>query len=482
MAQRAWQVECLKKMKSYLIEGKKDFLVAATPGSGKTRLALQFAADLIKEGTANHIHIVAPTRPLLKQWQREAKAFGIRIGRRSNIDLQNRRLRLDVSGVITTYAQVAQQPTVHASSVGDNDSVVIIDECHHPGDSRAWGEAIKDAFVDAKFRVLLSGTPFRSDGNLIPFVRFDKSGVSEPDYEYSYSQAIAEDHCRPVQFRPYEALIQYKRRGEMFAATFADDLPARQTSEVLKLALHPDAGLIERMVRDADDELSAIRSKATRFADAGALFVAMSQEHALECANVIERVTGEYPAVVLSDIENSQDDIDAFKDGMGRWIVAVRMISEGVDIPRLMVAVYGTNAVATLFFRQLVGRVVRTRHRGCEEVASIFMPADERLLKEASDIEVQVKQFLKDSSGDYAAIRADLARKERESRRANVVPFISQIEQEASVYRGHRFTEEEMDEAEAFRSCVPNGHLVSRAQLAFMVREIRLGRSSVEVA
>jgi superfamily II DNA or RNA helicase len=40
---------------------------------------------------------------------------------------------------------------------------VILDEIHHAGDERAWGESLLVAFEHARRRLALSGTPFRSD-------------------------------------------------------------------------------------------------------------------------------------------------------------------------------------------------------------------------------------------------------------------------------------------------------------------------------
>ena len=54
-------------------------------------------------------------------------------------------------------------------------------------------------------------------------------------------------------------------------------------------------------------------------------------------------------------------------------MVAVRMVSEGVDVPRLAVGVYATTTTTPLFFAQAVGRFVRARKRG--ETASVFLPS-----------------------------------------------------------------------------------------------------------
>jgi superfamily II DNA or RNA helicase len=316
----------------------------------------------------------------------------------------------------------------------------------------------------------LSGTPFRDDGHRIAMLSYTPDGVSKADFNYTYGQGIADDVCRPIVFKHYDALIQYKQKGESFQTTFSDDVPEDQMSTVLRHALHPDAGLIAQMVRDADDEVLALRARGPRWQDAAGLFVAMSVQHAYACAAIVKEVTGEEPMVVCADEESSHENIEAFRNGMGRWIVAVKMISEGVDIPRLMVSVYATNVTATLFFRQFVGRTVRVRHRGMEEASTIFFPADPRLLAEAESIEGEVQRFLKDAPPEkFRAVRGRTM-----GRFGSIqIPSIQNIEQQGAIYRNVILTPDELLEAEQYRRLFPNGDRLAPAQIAYAVREFR---------
>ena len=95
-----------------------------------------------------------------------------------------------------------------------------------------------------------------------------------------------------------------------------------------------------------------------------------------------------------------------------RWMVAVRMVSEGVDVPRLAVGVYATTTSTPLFFSQAVGRFVRARARG--ETASIFLPSVPSLLGYAAELELARDHVLgrriKDESDIFAAENELLAR------------------------------------------------------------------------
>jgi superfamily II DNA/RNA helicase len=125
---------------------------------------------------------------------------------------------------------------------------------------------------------------------------------------------------------------------------------------------------------------------------------------------------------VLSDDPKAGGVIDNFSASSGRWLVAVRMVSEGVDIPRLAVGVYATTTTTPLFFAQAVGRFVRARRRG--ETASIFVPSIPTLLRHASLIEEErdhvLGRVVHDEDDLFAAERDLLARAEAEQDEAGI--------------------------------------------------------------
>jgi len=139
------------------------------------------------------------------------------------------------------------------------------------------------------------------------------------------------------------------------------------------------------VLRAADARLQVVR--AGGMADAGGLVIASDQESARAYGRLIERITGEKAVVVLSDDAGASAKIAAFAGSQERWLVAVRMVSEGVDIPRLAVGVYATSASTPLFFAQAIGRFVRARRPG--ETASVFLPSVPHLLALASEMEAE---------------------------------------------------------------------------------------------
>ena len=85
---RAWQEECIEKLIADCWPRKRRALVTATPGAGKTTLALTFAQNRIRAGEIDHVHVVAPTRALRRHWQDAAREFGINLTRRSNAKIR----------------------------------------------------------------------------------------------------------------------------------------------------------------------------------------------------------------------------------------------------------------------------------------------------------------------------------------------------------------------------------------------------------
>ena len=149
-------------------------------------------------------------------------------------------------------------------------------------------------------------------------------------------------------------------------------------------ALDPGGDWIARVLEAADKRLTEVRRGMP---DAGGLVIASDHETARAYAALLRRISGERPAVVLSDDPTASKKISAFAQSTARWMVAVRMVSEGVDVPRLAVGVYATSVSTPLFFAQAVGRFVRARKRG--ETASVFVPSVPTLLGFAAELEAE---------------------------------------------------------------------------------------------
>jgi superfamily II DNA or RNA helicase len=391
----------------YLAAQPRDFLTVATPGSGKTAFALRVAGELLAEGAVDLITVVVPTEHLKTQWALAAAAVGIALDPKFSNSAAH--TSSEYHGVVVTYAQVASHPTRHRVRTENYRTLVVFDEIHHGGDAKSWGEAMREAFGDATRRLALTGTPFRSDDSPIPFVTYEPDGEgmlrSRADHIYGYADALADGVVRPVMFMAYSGEARWRTSaGEEHAARLGEPLNAEQTARAWRTVLDPNGEWIPAVLQAADTRLTQLRNGGVP--DAGAMVIASDQKAARAYAALLTRLTGETPTVVLSDDPGSSSRITEYAAATGRWMVAVRMVSEGVDVPRLAVGVYATSASTPLYFAQAVGRYVRSRRPG--ETASIFLPSVPALLDLASQMEAQRDHVLgkphRESLGDEEPI------------------------------------------------------------------------------
>ena len=374
-------------MEQYAARQPRDFLTVATPGAGKTTFALTVAADLLSRRIVDRVTVVAPTEHLKTQWAEAAARAGIPID--PTYAAGKGRTSGDYVGIAVTYAGVAVNPLAMRIRTERFKTLVILDEIHHAGDALSWGDGVKEAFDPATRRLALTGTPFRSDINPIPFVTYapGEDGVprSVADFTYGYAHALSDHVVRPVLFMAYSGEMQWRTRaGDEVVARLGEPLTKDMHAQALRTALDPAGSWIPAVLQAADKRLSEVRRHVP---DAGGMVIASDQDSARAYAALLRKVSGEAPTVVLSDEKGASKKIEAFTSSDKRWLVAVRMVSEGVDVPRLAVGVWATTTSTPLFFAQAVGRFVRARSRG--ETASVFLPSVPHLLEFASDMEAQ---------------------------------------------------------------------------------------------
>ncbi len=442
---RAWQAEAIDRYFELGGEaiGPRDFLVAATPGSGKTTFALRLVAELLARHAIDRVTVVAPTDHLKRQWADAAARVGIRLD--PGFRNAQGRVGRQFHGVAVTYAQVALRPALHRTMTESGRTLVILDEVHHGGDALSWGDGIREAFEPAARRLSLTGTPFRSDTAPIPFVTYHpgEHGIrtSRADYSYDYGRALRDGVVRPVIFLAYAGRMRWRTRaGEEMEARLGNADTKDVTAQAWRTALDPEGEWIPAVLRAANRRLSEVRDDVP---DAAGLVIATDRHAARAYARILEGIAGEKPTVVLSDEKAASDRIADFTRSTRRWMVAVRMVSEGVDIPRLGVGVYATSAATPLYFAQAVGRFVRTRRRG--ETASIFLPSVPSLLTLAGQLELERDHALDRGPGDLVLDDAALDAANRPERAAaetalfEFMPLESQANFDRVLYDGGEF-------------------------------------------
>lgn len=419
---RDWQQEAFERFRQHT---EPDFLASATPAAGKTRFGVYVAHELLRAGKIDRVAVVCPTRFVAKQW---SAAFA-----EAGLDVEANRPNgagMEVPGshgIAVTYGSVAHAPAYHRFFTRQR-TLLIADEPHHMGETLAWAEGARHAFEHAVCRLLITGTPFRSDNNPIPWVRYDQDGVSQADYAYGYSQALADGVCRPVFFHAYGGEMAWREDGATITADFDAALDGRGSSRRLRTSLLPEGGWMFEVLNDANARLEELRTVEP---DAGGLVIAADCDHARQIARVLRGITGTDPIVILSDEDGAEAALERFRASDEPWVIAVRMISEGVDVPRLRVAVYATNVRQALFFRQAVGRVVRVRPGGGEQDAHLYIPADPELSVLAAEIEQERDHMLVEEEDPREVERDD-----GEIEQSDFTPLSSEAEDPRVIFHG----------------------------------------------
>lgn len=451
MKLRDWQERAFE---TYLASSKPDVLVDATPGAGKTFFGLRVIHHELQSGAAKQVLIVVPSENLRKQWATEAARFGIHLT--TNYDAAFS-LASDYHGVVTTYQ------TISARMNGDNafrkytsrhNTLGVLDEIHHIGESNNWGEAIKSAMSPCMRRLIITGTPFRSDRNMIPFVdyaRTDDGGfVCVPDFQYGYGDALRDGVVRHVYFQTFDGDVSwFSNDGQFIEADFGTELNQRQSAERLRMTMNPNGEWLRKVITDASQRLDEMRKDDPT---AGGLIVTRDVAHAKQVACVVADVTGKTPTVVTSDEIDSAAQIDAYRNDNSEWIVAVKMVSEGVDIRRLRVGVWATNTQTELFFRQVVGRIVRIAEQPEDQYAYQYIPKLEPLTTYAN----RMKEERSHVVDDLDSID-DLLQRERTDRSNGQTSIFVSSDGEASdlLHGGDTYTKAEYDNVAKF--CTSNG-------------------------
>jgi superfamily II DNA or RNA helicase len=433
---RAWQRAALEVYRAE--PRRRDFLVTATPGSGKTTFALTLARTLVEERVIDRVIVVCPTDHLRTQWANAADAAGLPL----DAALSNAvgPVRPDLRGYVTTYAQVAAKPALHAARTSAKRTLVILDEVHHAGDGLSWGDAVATAFELAARRLCLTGTPFRTrPDERIPFVRYqeDSDGGfrSAADFTYGYRDALREGVVRPVVFAAYTGTSRWRNSaGEVIAASLSETNTKRTEATAWRTALNPKGRWVPHVIAAMDERITHLRQ--TVMPDAAGLVLASDQDDARAYAEIVEKVTGEAPVVILSDDPKASDKIAEFTTGTQRMAVCVRMVSEGVDVPRAACLAWMTSYRTPLFFAQGVGRVVRSRRP--DEVATVFLPAVRPLLALAAELEDERNHVIPPPAPGQSDQLLDVERAETERSDADKYELIDADASFAHVLHGGR--------------------------------------------
>lgn len=372
---RTWQEKALRKVIGCPIQ---NLLLSICVAGGKTTGAALIAYQLANLGKINKILIVVPSKSLRNHWRNAMREVGIDVSATWH---PKHRLSSDYDGAVITYQTMAQNPLAIREFCTLNSVLGIFDEIHHLGKNK-WGEAAKVAFEQAKQRLLLSATVFRTSGDPITFVPY-KNKVLDPLMSYPLMEGILDGYCRSPDFYNYDGEIEWSSYEEEWKARFKDPIPTDRLNERMRACIDPESASMQKIINDAVDRVK----EEIKYGDprsAGLMttvgFRSRNDEELREIEKIEHYLRAKHnirPVVVISENGNSTEQIENFgKYPDDPWMLSIRQVSEGVNIPRLVVGVFASNFLTELFYNQFVGRFLR---RPFGSHAYIFQPSDERL-------------------------------------------------------------------------------------------------------
>ncbi|MBL4797324.1 MAG: DEAD/DEAH box helicase family protein [Oleispira sp.] len=379
MKLRNWQQECITQALKHF-ESNSHFFCQATPGAGKTTMATELAAELYKGEKVDFVLCFSPSVSV-------SNGFHAALSKRFDRRFDG---KVGAIGGTYTYQSMAYLNDEFWEIFDHHKVLVIFDEIHHCSgrteeDSNSWGEKILQHVKNkATYTLALSGTPWRSDNTAI--VLSKETPPIECDYQYSLLNAVQDNVCR----KPKVVLIDNEK-----LILNTNKIKSKQFTSIGNLLDEPnikyslilnDPKAILHLLKMGCEKLEAIR-KENR--NAGGLIVASSILHAETILKVLTQELGQSAVLVSYKIPNAHQVIDSFRESGIEWIVSVGMISEGTDIPRLQVCCHLSNIKTELYFRQVLGRILRVNDAPNQK-AWLYTFAEHKLMEYARQIEKDI--------------------------------------------------------------------------------------------
>ena len=375
MILRDWQSECINSAISNYTNLKKHFLALATPGAGKTLMASVLAKKLHEQGLIDLVICFSPSSVVASDFSESlVEQFG------THFDGE-----IGALGDSFTYQKLSSISDRIWRLFDQYRVFVIFDEIHHcagscDDDANAWGAPIIDKIQDkAAYTIALTGTPWRSDSLPIALSEYCvKSGAVICDYVYGLKQAVLDDVCRVPQIVAVDNdRITVTNNGEQRSFNSFLDLLSQNImpySEIVRNDL-----VIEQLLHRAIDKLSELRTVND---NAGGLVIASSIAHAYRIRQIMKSEFNTDAIIVTSNENKPNKIIKQFRKSKDKWLISVGMVSEGTNIPRLQVCCNLTNIKTEMYFRQILGRILRKTDAPNQE-AYMFIPAEPSLVEYA---------------------------------------------------------------------------------------------------
>lgn len=385
MLLRQWQSECAELALNRYQQGQRHFLCLATPGAGKSVMAAEVASRLFEKDNIDFVLCFSPSSSIS---QGLARTFQSRLNCRFDGVI-------GALGASYTYQSLPFFDEYFWVLLRNHRVLVVFDEIHHCAglnivEANAWGKAIIEHIqAHARYTLSLTGTPWRSDKAPISLSSYNNVNTEiECDYVYELSQAVKDGVCR----LPNIVLVD---NDQITATSIGSE--ARHFSSISQYLDEPfaryqsiitDDTCMSYLLKSGIAKLEVIQEQKP---NAAGLVVASSIEHAIRLHTILSNVFKKKAVIVTYKHDDPSGIIDDFRSNDIDWIVSVGMISEGTDIPRLQVCCHLSKVKTELYFRQVLGRILRV-NQGLNQEAWLYTFAEPNLMRYAHRIAEEIPE------------------------------------------------------------------------------------------
>lgn len=425
---REWQKECSEAALEKYQSGSPHFLCLASPGAGKTVMAAEVARKMLELKLVDLILCFAPSSVVVASIE---STF-------SHILQRNFNGGLGAIGAAYTYHSLMYFDKSFWKSLQMHRVLVIFDEIHHcSGDSldnaNVWGgEILSQVQQCASYSLALTGTPWRTDSTPIVLSNYtDPDGEICCDYVYGLHEAIVDGVCRKPKIALINSnnLVYSSKDNVQFFGSITDFL-SETVASYQSIIWHPEA--MKYVLEAGCKKLKEIRKVNS---DAGGLVVASSVEHAYKLLNILEKEFDQTAIIVTYHDRDALAKIGYYRQSTTEWIVSICMISEGTDIPRLQVCCHLSSVKTELYFRQVLGRILRVNQSENQEAWLFTMATNELTLfsnRLAEDLPEDYK-VMQQQSDDWSFPTIDSQSMPPEFVRKNGISKIKEIDLEMDI-------------------------------------------------
>ena len=413
-----WQKRALNRFSEVRLV-KTDFVLVAGTGVGKTTSAASMAAYEYNANPDSLIFVACPSRSIKRGWERTFKKFNIACA--TNPD----QVAPDRPVIISTYQGAGKMLHTISQMLNKRKLIIIFDEFHHLEASGEWAKPFLDMSPSSYVRrIFLSGTPWHESGqiNLVNYVERDNEKIVEADMTYTYGENVnSEDGDKntvSIKFEPKKVVIEIENVDKETQEVVGDPVFIDTSNMARSDPITPFVRFngidkwqaLRRLksdkfehVRDLIDRaVVLLRSERKRMNKAGGIIFVSGQSEGGAVQEYLREEHGINALFVISDDPQAHRATEHFESNDDEWIIAIDLIAEGTDIPRLKVGVDLSWKTTMMHIIQRWGRLLRMlRDRYGVALpenieATLFYVDHPQLRHVAEKIEEDLRRFKKD--------------------------------------------------------------------------------------